>query len=139
MAEARITTRRASTPKPPPGSAESIRRQVAHLEAATKLLRAAEVVERDPVVPHTPSEANDLRVGNALDALLNLEAPIRDVRYMASIANLLITEHVHRRSDGMFELSDHEISRLVFATGRAAEMAIKLDEQFEAAFAGRPA
>ena len=34
----------------------------------------------------------------------------------------------------MFELSNHEASRLVFATGRVSDMAVKLDEQFAAAF-----
>ena len=74
------------------------------------------------------------RADIVFDSLIDLEEPIREVRYMASIANLLIAEHIHQGSGGMFELSNHEASRLVFATGRASDMAVKLDEQFAAAF-----
>jgi hypothetical protein len=41
------TTRPASAPKPPPGSAESIRRKTEKLEDATGLLQISQAVERD--------------------------------------------------------------------------------------------
>jgi hypothetical protein len=77
----------------------------------------------------------ELRVANVLDDLMDLESPIREVRYMASIAQILIQDHSieNRRADGTFLLSDDEISCVLFVATRLAEMALKLDEQFHRA------
>jgi hypothetical protein len=53
MPNATVRANAQTTPKPPPGSAESIRRQTAELETATALLNAAKVVEREAAEPNS--------------------------------------------------------------------------------------
>jgi hypothetical protein len=58
MPNATVRADARTTPKPPPGSAESIRLQTAELETATALVRAAKVVDRELAEPNEP-DAHD--------------------------------------------------------------------------------
>jgi hypothetical protein len=68
-------------------------------------------------------------------AFLDLEEPLREARYMASVMNLLVHEHgTNLPPSRTFELSENEMSRLFFVAGKVEEMVVKLDQAFRAAF-----
>jgi hypothetical protein len=68
-------------------------------------------------------------------ALMDLEQPLREARYMASVVNLLVREHgTYLPPNRTFELSEDEMSRLLFVIDRVEEMVVKLDENFHAAW-----
>jgi predicted nucleic acid-binding Zn-ribbon protein len=76
MAKSKTTTRR-TTPKPPPGSAESIRRQTAELKADVALLKGED----------KPARTRD---DELLQAHRQLEGPLYEAKVWATLAERLI-------------------------------------------------
>lgn len=105
------TAKAQSTPKPAPGSPESIRRQVDDIETARTLLKAVKVVEREPTEPKKESAVSR-----------DAEGAIYDVKVWASTAWLLWQETRWSaqltKEDG---LAMSRIDRLIEKVNGAAE------------------
>jgi hypothetical protein len=112
MPNATVRANARSMPKPPPQAAvpSALAQATVELEAAVDELHLAR-------------------------GFMDLEEPLREVRYMASIVHSLVMDHaVRRQNGGTFVLSDHEMSRLLFVASKVSNMAVDLDEAYHKAW-----